>query len=159
MESKISPCPTSIGRSRRASLTGVRSLVTALFALGLSSVASAGPPSNPAFLGVTMDPSLPTGGCPITGVTPDSAAAAAGIEFCDWIMAIDGVFTQNCNLVSAQITAHQLGDTIKIELRRGDNRVTVRATLSTRAELWHRRLVGRALDSTEVVDLDDLQTY
>ena len=128
-----------------------------LVALVLAPQAWAAPQSNPAFLGLGMFDQPP--GCRVDTVTPDSPAAAAGIQLGDIILAIDDVRTQVCSVLSAQIVAHQIGDTARLEVLRMGQQVVVQARLSSRAAIVHRRLVGRVLEPTEVTDLDDLQTY
>src|ERR1051325_2510096 len=111
MESKISPYPTSIGRSRRASLHGVRRLALLLVLVG---TASAAPRSNPPFLGISMTDAPP--GCRVDSITPQSPAADAGLELGDIIVGIDGVDTPSCPVLSAQIVAHQIGDKVPLDV-------------------------------------------
>src|SRR2546423_247595 len=143
MESKISPYPTSIERSRRASLHGVRRLAM-LVAVALAPAAWAGPPSNPPFLGIGMNDT--SAGCFVQSITAGSGAADAGLELGDLIVAIDDVATPNCPIVSAQIIAHQVGDLARLAVARGAGRVVVRAKLTTRAEIIHHRIVNHPLE-------------
>ena len=138
------------------------------FALGAttSSTSLAGPPSNPAFLGIEMQDarSLMHGsdGCVVTAITASSGAEAAGLRIYDIIVALDGVATGSCQQLSGEIIGHAPGDLVKIDVIRGGERgerVTVKATLSSRAEILHRRFVGRALDSLEVADFDTRHTF
>jgi peroxiredoxin len=131
----------------------------AVLTIVLGGAAHAGPPSNPAFLGISMIDAraqhLPVDGCFVEEVTPSSAAEAADLHRDDVIQALDGVMTANCNRVTAEIVAHSPGDLVRLEILRGTERVTLRATLTTRAELLHRRLVGRPFESAEAIDVDD----
>ncbi len=111
------------------------------------------PTSNPAFLGIKMkDHGI---GCLIEGVTTGSAAQDAGLHEWDLILSIDGVRTASCTAVRSQILGSAPGHVVKLDVRRGAERLLVQAPLSTRAEVLHRRLVGHAMDPTEVRDADD----
>ncbi|MGE5182848.1 MAG: PDZ domain-containing protein, partial [Acidobacteriota bacterium] len=118
-----------------------------LLALALSvRVSDAGPPSNPAFLGIEMQDAraLMRGadGCVVISVTAASGAEAAGLRINDVILGIDGVPTGSCQQLSSEIISHAPGDLVKIEiLRNGERgeRMTVKATLSSRAEILHQR--------------------
>jgi hypothetical protein len=124
--------------------------------IAMSSAAGASPASNPAFLGISFQPT-PTGvGCSVRTVNEGSSAKDAGLHEFDVIVAADGVAITNCDAqLSALIVAHQPGDELKLDVARGGERVTVRATLSTRADVLHRRWVNRPLDGVEAHDLDD----
>src|SRR4029079_3064859 len=50
--------------------------------------------------------------------------------------------------------AHQPGDTIRLDIARGDDHIVRSATLLTRAEVLQRRFVGHAFKSLEVTDAD-----
>ena len=124
-------------------------------------VAQAAPASDPAFLGIGMDNG--PGYCSINNITLASPAQDAGLLFGDAIHAIDGVPTAGpnpCTVLQAQIVAHRAGEDIKLDVRRGNQRVTIKATLSTRAEVLHRRFVGEPMLHTELDDFDnDKVTY
>jgi hypothetical protein len=125
----------------------------AFVALGLSSIANAAPSSNPAFLGIKMqDHGM---GCQVEGVTAGSAADDAGLREWDLILAIDGVRTPNCTSLRTQIIANAPGHVVKLDVRRGTDKIMLQAPLSTRAEVLHRRLVGHSMASTDVTDADD----
>jgi hypothetical protein len=135
-----------------------------LVAVLITSSAEAGQASDPAFLGVGMDPGAQTGGCPITSIVPGGAAEAAGLRIGDVVLAIDGNPTPMCASLSAGIVAHALGDTVRIDLHRGFGRIAVKATLTSRSDVLHRQFVGRSLDGTDAVyedgatiDLGDLR--
>src|SRR5690349_16787076 len=98
---------------------------------------------------------LPHPGCFVDGITADSAAAAAGLQARDTILALDGVATGDCPQLSALIISHQPGDDVRIDVERGGQRLELHATLLTRAEVLNRRFVGRAFDRIEAVDSDD----
>ena len=122
----------------------------------LSAPAVAAPASDPAFLGIGMDDG--PGYCSISNVTASSPAHDAGLTFGDAVHAIDGVLTAGprpCTILQAQIVAHRPGEDIQLEVRRGAQHITIHATLSTRAEVLHRRFVGEPMLHTEVTDIDD----
>lgn len=80
--------------------------------------------------------------------------------FGDAIYAIDGASigqgpADPCTNLTSQIVARRAGDEIKLEVRRGGSRLQVKATLSTRAEVLHRRFVGERMLRTELADVDD----
>lgn len=118
--------------------------------------ATAAPASDPAFLGIGMDDG--PGFCSINSVTPASPAQDAGIQFGDAVVAINGMSMagpQPCTVLRNEIIARRPGEQIKLDVRRGTQRISVKATLSTRGEVLHRRLVGEPIVHSEVVDLDD----
>lgn len=141
--------------------TGVRSaVVIAVFGVG---VAHAAPSSNPAFLGITMQDARKfqnssSDGCMVEAVTPSSGADAAGLRAGDIIRGIDEVIVASCNQLSAEIASHSPGETIKLDVARGP-RITISATLSTRAEIIQRRLVGHPYAATTAVDVDDSRAF
>ena len=128
-------------------------------------VASAAPASDPAFLGIGMDDAPAY--CSISSITPASPAHDAGMQFGDAILSIDGISTsgtpsapgtaaqQWCTILRNQIIGHRPGEQIKLDVRRGTQRITLKATLSTRGEVLNRRLVGEAMPHSEVVDIDN----
>ncbi len=119
-------------------------------------LAAAAPASDPAFLGIGMDNG--PGFCSINSITPASPAHDAGLQFGDSVMAIDGValnVTNPCSVLQAQIVSHRTAEDIKLDVRRGNQRLTIKATLSTRAEVLHRRFVGEPMLHTELTDIDD----
>jgi hypothetical protein len=124
-----------------------------LIALGFASSANAAPSSNPAFLGIKMQDHA--SGCQVEGVTTGSAAEDAGLREWDLILAIDGVRTPNCTSLRTQIIANAPGHIVKLDVRRGVDKIVLQAPLSTRAEVLHRRLVGHSMESTDVTDADD----
>ena len=70
----------------------------------------------------------------VTEVVPDSAAADAGVEVGDVIVAIDGEAIATSAEVRDAITGHEPGDEVEIELRREGEDVTVTATLGRRGD-------------------------
>ena len=132
----------------------------ALLVVVASSAATASPASNPAFVGIRMgDMGV---GCQVADLVTGGPAKEAGVRPLDLIIAIDGVPLASqpatvgpCNVLIAQITGHAPGDTIKLDIRRGIDPVAIKVTLSTRAEVLHRRLVGHTLGAVTLADADD----
>ena len=116
----------------------------------------AAPASDPAFLGIGMDNG--PGFCSISSITPSSPAYDAGLQTADTVHAIDGVPTAGpnpCGVLQSEIVGHRTGEEIKLDVRRGNQRVTIKATLSTRAEVLNRRFVGEPMLHTELTDIDN----
>ncbi len=133
-------------------------LIAIVLAGGAASSARAATASDPAFLGIGMDAA--PGFCSINNITPASPAQDAGLMFGDSIYAIDGASigqgpADPCTNLTSQIVARRAGDEIKLEVRRGGARLQVKATLSTRAEVLHRRFVGERMLRTDLADVDD----
>jgi len=132
----------------------------AMLVLVASSAASAAPASNPAFIGIRMgDVGV---GCQVADLVSGGPAKEAGVHPFDLIIAIDGVPLAGppasagpCNALITQIVGHAPGDTIRLDIRRGFDPVAIKVTLSTRAEVLHRRLVGQALGAATLADADD----
>lgn len=119
-------------------------------------VASAAPASDPAFLGIGMDNG--PGYCSISSITKASPADEAGLQFGDMILAIDGLPVAGptpCTSLQTQIVSHKPGEAVKLDVRRGVSRITIRATLSTRSDVLYRRFVGEPIDHTELDDIDN----
>lgn len=70
-------------------------------------------------------------GALVTGVQPGSAADEAGIRLGDVILSIDGVRVDDIGDLAAQVRSHQPGDTIPLEVLRGDEQVEIEATLGS----------------------------
>lgn len=171
MESKISPCPTSRHILELAFCGGFRQIHRVLRLVGLLVVLfvsaranAAGPASNPSFLGIEMDDA--GNGCVVRTVTNCSPAQDAGLTFGDFIVAMDGkplvdlrtpaaARLSPCNSLREQILQHAPGDVVTYEVQRGSSSKTLKATLSTRADVQHRCFVGQQMPSIEVEDIDN----
>jgi peroxiredoxin len=161
MESKISPYPTSRNTwpddDDFVRFCGVRRHLLAAILL-IAPSASAAPPSNPAFLGIGFKSlnGSGVGPCIVDSVNSGSGAKDAGLRVQDVIVAIDGVQITNCDTqLSALIIQHQPGDQIRLDIERLGEHVVAQPMLSSRAEVLHRRWVGRALDAVDALDFDD----
>lgn len=165
MKSKISPYPTSAPHSDLALAGSIRQILrvkrAGVLVAMLVGTASAGPMSNPAFMGIGM--SAHPFGCHVDSITRGSAAEDAGLQPNDLIAAIDGLVLQAtaqqpylpCDVLRTQILSHPSGDVVRLDLSRLGEHVVVNVTLSTRAEVLHRRFVGHAMDGISVSDIDD----
>lgn len=135
---------------------GVRWLAGLALTFATASAAVAAPASDPAFLGIGMQDA--PAGCRVTTITPGSPARDAGLHDGDLVVAIEGVRLggqRPCDALIGRIADHRPGDKIAIDLLRGGERATARATLTSRGEMLSRRLVGEALGRTDLPDADD----
>lgn len=123
-----------------------------LIAVSIAPAATAGRASDPAFLGIGMHDNAP--GCRVDQVIQSSAADDAGLRIGDVIVAIDDNPTQACQVLTNGIIAHSLGDTVRLDLHRGYGRMVVKATLTSRSEVLHRRFVGRPIDGFDATGED-----
>ncbi|NUN48839.1 MAG: trypsin-like peptidase domain-containing protein [Candidatus Brocadiae bacterium] len=73
-----------------------------------------------------------TGGVVIANVQPNSGASRAGLVPGDVITGIDGTKVQNWAEFVAVIRKRKPGDTIKLDVRRGDEEIVIDATLGER---------------------------
>jgi S1-C subfamily serine protease len=73
-------------------------------------------------------------GAYVEDVTPDSGAADAGIEVGDVIVEIDGVTIDSSGDVQAAVRSNEPGDTVPVVIVRGDETITVDATLGERPD-------------------------
>jgi hypothetical protein len=132
----------------------------AMLVLVVSATATAAPTSNPAFAGVGLQ-DMPPMGCLVGNVINGAPAKDAGVHLNDLILAVDGVplvgatQTPPCSVFQALVTSHSPGDTIRLDIRRGMDSLAIKVTLSTRAEVLHRRYAGKPLASTTLLDADD----
>lgn len=134
----------------------MRWLVSLAAVLVTPVVASAAPSSDPAFLGIGMNNG--PGYCSINSITKASPAHDAGLQFGDMVVAIDGVPTTSntaCTTLQMQIVSHKPGEAVKLDVRRGAQRLTIQATLSTRGDVLYRRFVGEPMEHTELEDIDN----
>lgn len=106
----------------------------ALLAVIASTHADAGELGRRGMMGVQLGP--PTEGGPagahVMSVVPDSAAAKAGLEANDVIVAINGQPISDTNALMTIMRNHYAGDTIKLEVLRGEEKVSAELTLLPR---------------------------
>jgi S1-C subfamily serine protease len=95
-------------------------------------------PIETAFLGVQLVPgdvdTVGRAGAVVETVVGDSAAASAGIQEGDVIIALDGVPVLGGADLQAQVRAHQPGEDVEIIILRDDEETTVTATLGVNTE-------------------------
>jgi putative serine protease PepD len=84
-----------------------------------------------ALLGVT--PAAANGGVKIASVENGSGADSAGLKAGDVITKVDGTAVTSPQQLRAIISRHKPGDSISIEIRRGGDTKTVKATLGSRS--------------------------
>lgn len=134
-------------------------MLVLLGALLASSASRAAPRrSNPAFLGIGMDPSTGRNACLVDMATRDSPAAEAGLRGGDLILAIDSVATPDCSVLLDQITTRAPGDVVQIKLSRFGKAMLVKVQLTTRDALMHKA-IGKPMSAIRLVGVDDDTAY
>ncbi|MEM7341247.1 MAG: trypsin-like peptidase domain-containing protein [Actinomycetota bacterium] len=94
----------------------------------------AGEEINNGFLGIEGGSSSDgSAGVEITGVTPDSAAAEAGLAVGDLVLSIDGAPVTQFEELAGLIVAKRPGDLVDLEVIRDGERLVITATLGTRS--------------------------
>ncbi len=85
------------------------------------------------FLGVAgQDPTLGRAGALVTQVNQGGAAAKAGVQVGDLIVAVNGQAVQGWSSLGAQVSALHAGSKAQITLMRNGKQVTITATLGSR---------------------------
>jgi predicted metalloprotease with PDZ domain len=90
-------------------------------------------------LGIGLNP-VPEG-AQVTSVLPNSAAAGAGVVAGDLIRTIDGTALkpdETGNISLREILGRKLGQTVKLEIKRGADERTLEAKVATREEINYR---------------------
>lgn len=82
------------------------------------------------YLGVEMDPE--SSECRVARVLPGTAAEKAGIQVDDVITRFDGQKIETGDDLRAQIAKKKPGDEVTVEVRRGDETLTLKVTLGRR---------------------------
>jgi len=85
------------------------------------------------FLGVQL--SRQSAPARLAVITPDSAAARAGLRVDDVVLRLDATEVDTSEQLSAAIGSHQPGDTVKLRIRRGARELDVEATLGINTEV------------------------
>jgi predicted metalloprotease with PDZ domain len=102
------------------------------------------------YIGVTTGTSIPTGGGPfgpasiqvpsgqiaITGVTPDSPAAQAGLDVGDVLVAMDGDKIDPASFVN-RLTERKIGSTIQLTVMRRDRLMTISVPIGSREPITY----------------------
>ena len=84
-----------------------------------------------AYLGASTGEGSNQQGAVVQDVQDGSPAADAGLRGGDAVIAIDGSAVHGSNDLIAAITSHRPGDSVRLTVRRGSSRVTVKVTLGT----------------------------
>ncbi len=100
---------------------------------------------NRPFLGVTLEDV--EGGVRVVSVVEGSPAETAGIQVDDVIVSINGTNTEDSQAVREAILALSIGDTVTIEVQRGEETVSLEVTLG---EYLLEDRPGLFMDSREV---------
>lgn len=108
--------------------------------------------SRGAYLGTIPDMSamaLEEGGTGVllSDVRGDGPADRAGIQGGDVIVAMAGVDIQNLYDMTFVLRDHRPGQTIDVDVMRGEERITLQATLGSRAKRSSKRAATRAADN------------
>jgi putative serine protease PepD len=85
-----------------------------------------------AYLGVSVGDSPSGSGAQVGTVRAGGPAAAAGLKAGDVITTIDGTTIANANQLTAAVSSHNPGDTLRITVERGGSTLTITAKLGTR---------------------------
>ena len=88
----------------------------------------------PAFLGVATDQDRTEPGALVTEVVPDTSAALLGLKKGDVILSVDGEAVTNAFSLRFEVGRRRAGDTIKLEVRRGEETFTIDVELGRRPE-------------------------
>lgn len=86
------------------------------------------------FLGVQMDLNADEEGAVIQSVVEDSAAQAAGIRGGDIVVEINGVRIKSPGDLSREVKKYNVGDELKLKVRRGEETVDLSTVLRERPE-------------------------
>jgi S1-C subfamily serine protease len=85
---------------------------------------------NRAFLGVGFE--IVDGGAQITEVVPGSPADEAGLQVDDIVLAVDGDDVDAERTLSDRLFAYEIGDTVTLDVARGDEIIQIEVTLTGR---------------------------
>jgi len=88
----------------------------------------------PAFLGVATDQDRPGPGALVNEVVPDTAAAKAGIQKGDVILAVDGVPVPHAFGLRFEVGRRRAGDKVKLRISRDGKEIELLAELDKRPE-------------------------
>jgi serine protease Do len=91
-----------------------------------------GKESEAAFLGVGADPDADE--CKLNNITEDSPAAKAGLKVDDVVTAFEGRKVAGFADLSALVRGKKPGDEVTLEVRRGDEKMKIKVTLTKRPD-------------------------
>ncbi len=92
-----------------------------------------GPDPNLPYLGVRLTGS-DSEGCKIEEITPNSPAAKAGLKPGDVILKFDTTDLKHPDDLAPQIRKHKIGDSVVLEIKRGDETLKMKLALGKRPE-------------------------
>jgi S1-C subfamily serine protease len=102
-------------------------------AVRIADLLVAGEPIEAGFLGVSgQSPTGGEAGVEIVVVTPDSAAADAGLEIGDRVLSLDGAPVTQIQELAGLVLAHQAGDEVTLKVVREGEEIEVRAVLGVK---------------------------
>jgi serine protease Do len=87
---------------------------------------------EPAFLGVSTDQDRPGPGALVTEIVPDTAAAKAGLQKGDVILAVDGRAVPHAFGLRFEIGRRRAGDEVKLRVLREGKEIEIEAELDKR---------------------------
>jgi S1-C subfamily serine protease len=115
--------------------SGVGFAVPIHLAYQLAGQIVAGTPIETAFLGVSgEDATGDRAGALVTSVEPDGPAAAAGLAVGDVVVAVDAQSVMSITDLVGRIRSYTPGETVVLDVVRGGETITIRATLGVRQE-------------------------
>lgn len=94
------------------------------------------PPLERPAIGVRLDHAAEVTGALIEAVTADSPAAAAGLQNGDLIVGIDDVPIDDFISLANHIVQHEVGDRIRLRVRRGDRELELTVVIGSHSEAW-----------------------
>lgn len=98
------------------------------------------------FLGIVMEKQPDKDGVMIKQVSDNSAASEAGLQSGDIVLSVNGETTNDLIQLSAMIGNQRPGDTVELNIQRGDERLQINATLGERSfDLRNSRNGNRAV--------------
>ncbi len=106
------------------------------------------PPANSGYLGVALDISDDAGGAKIAQVTPDTAAARAGLKVGDVIVAVSGAPIKNGDALVQALQKRKAGEAVTLKVRRGDEELELEARLGKRPANMNRGDFQNRMGST-----------
>ena len=87
---------------------------------------------NGGYLGIGLGSAGKESGAKITEVSPDSAAAKAGLKKDDIVIALDGKAITDADALITAVTSLKPGVTVTLHVKRDDKEMDVKATLGKR---------------------------
>ncbi|MCA9910789.1 MAG: PDZ domain-containing protein, partial [Anaerolineae bacterium] len=127
---------------RRYQMLGLVLLVLALLSTGVVAALAQDTPTTFPYLGVDVVPNM--NGAQVVFVEPDSPASQADVRYLDVIAKIDNDAVTAATLGNL-LHNHQIGDAVTLDIQRGEENVTLQATLSARPDYFPPMLREEAI--------------